>query len=227
MPIKYDVAANNLKPGSYYPRVIAGDRVPLKRLIDDVVSETTVTETDVRAVINALTRRIAMRLADGQVPELDGLVSFSTSLGEDLPGADANVSAAVDVRINAQPSSALIAAVRARAATEKTYVRGRVPLLTALINVQNGSENCYSPGNIARLRGDDMKFDQNTQDEGVFFIDANGDTTRVMTYAQAGAREIVFLIPSLLSGNQAVEVRTRYGTESMRIGRLLAPVKPA
>lgn len=227
MSIRYEVVANNLKAGSYYPRVVAGDRVTLKRLIDDIVSETTVTETDVRAVMNALTRRIAMRLADGQVAELDGLVSFSVSLGEELSGADSVASSAAIVRVNAQPAQALVTAVRARATLEKTYVRGRVPLVTALLDVQSGRENRYTAGNIARLRGDDMKFDQADPDEGVFFVAPDGSATRIETYAQAGPREIMFLIPATLTGPQAIEVRTSYGSEFLRIGRLQPTVQPA
>jgi nucleoid DNA-binding protein len=226
MPIRYEVVANNLKPGSYYPRALPGDRVPLDRMIADIVNETALSETDVRAALNALTRRIAAHLSAGQVPELDDLVSFSVSIGEDLSGADAAVSNAVQIRINAQAAARLLNTVRERATLEKVYRAGRQPLVTALYDVASGGENVYTAGNIVRLRGDDLKFDPNATDEGVFFV-GNGSTTRIATYAQAGSREIIFLVPPTVSGEQTVEVRTRYGTETLRAGRMPTTVRPA
>jgi len=196
-------------------------------MIADIVNETTLSETDVRAVINALTRRVAAHLSDGNMPDLEDLASFSISIGEDLSGADATVSNAVEVRVNAQPAATLINTVRERATLEKVYKATRQPLVTALYDVASGGENVYTAGNIVRLRGDHLKFDPNANDEGVFFVGGNGSATRIPAYAQAGNRELVFLVPATLSGELTVEVRTRYETETLRTGRLLTPVRPA
>lgn len=228
MSIKYEVSANPLKPNAYYPRALSRNRVPMQRLIDDIVSETTLTETDARAVINALQRRVVAYLLSGQSPELEGLVSFSVSLSEDLPGANASASNAATIRVNARPAADLQKIVRNQAQLERVYVRKRVPLLTALFDVQSGKENVYTAGNIARLHGDDLKFNLEAADEGIFFTPVgNGKLTRVATYAQTGMREVTFLIPADLSGEQHVELHTRFGGETLRIGRLLTVVTSA
>ncbi len=178
-------------------------------------------------MLNALSRRVAAHLSAGQVSELDDLVSFSVSTGEDLSGADATVSSAVEIRVNAQPAATLINTVREQATLEKVYKAARQPLLTALYDVITGGENVYTAGNIVRLRGDDLKFDPNANDEGVFFVGGDGSATRIASYAQAGSRELMFLVQPTLSGVQSVELRTRYETETLRAGRMQATITPA
>lgn len=202
--------------------------MPLQRLIANVVAETTLTETDVRAVLNALRRQIIACLLNGQIPELDGVVSFSASLGEDLPGLHANASSAATLRINARTAADLLRQMRSQARLERVYVRKRVPLLTVLFDVASGREQVYTPGNIARLHGDDLKFNPAAADEGIFFVAvSDGSRTQVVTYAQTGAREIIFLVPAGLSGEQTIELHTRFGGETVQVGRLHTVVTAA
>lgn len=116
----------------------------------------------------------------------------------------------------------------AYAQPQRVYVRTRVPILTALCDVFSKRENVYTAGNIVRLRGDDMKFNDVNRDEGVFLINmANQEVTRIMSYASMGSREIVFLMPGNATDAMAVEVRTRYGSETIRTGRLPVLISPA
>ncbi len=227
MTIQYQVVENSLREGEYFPRVVAGPTVPLDDTIKAIVRETGVSETDVKAVLNALQQRIVLALLDGRQILIDGLGLFSVSLSEKLPSADAEVSDAVEVRVNVRPDAGLLAAVRKEARFERVVRKERIPTITGFHDVATGESDRYTAGNIGELVGDDLQFDPGAADEGIFFIAADESEVRAATYAQVGRRKVLFLVPPGLSGEQQVEVRTRYGTQRMRVSRYRNPVLPA
>jgi nucleoid DNA-binding protein len=227
MTLKYEVRPNHLKPGRWYPRVVLGERVPYQRLIDDAARETLVTETDARAVINVFIHRLVDYLAQGRVPEIEGIASFSISLSEELDSDEAAVSDAVEIRVNARTDADMSKKVRAKIVFEKVRVRGRRPALDSFTDVRSEQRNVYTAGSVAKLKGDDLKFDPDLTDEGVFFVSANGGgIARCEVYSRLGSNIVDFMVPDDLVGPQYVEVHTRHGSKEMRTARLKSIVNP-
>jgi len=210
MPIEYEVVENKLQPGTYYPRVVAGDAVGLDHMLPNIVTKTALSATDVRGAISALIEEVTTVLADGRPVRLDGLCRFSMSLSETLTEPDAVVSPAVAVRVNARTDSALQGAVSAAARVSKT-VRGlKKPVIVSYVDVASGARDRYAPASIGRISGDNLKLDASDAAQGVFFVAANGSETRAQVYSHIGSTRIDLLTPAGLSGTQGLVIRTRY-----------------
>ncbi len=79
----------------------------------------------------------------------------------------------------------------------------------------------YTAGNMAILNGDKMTFDPAIIEEGIFLINiADNAATRIESYAQTGAKEVIFLFPSGLTGEFRLEVRTKYQGKVLKIGMM-------
>jgi hypothetical protein len=74
------------------------------------------------------------------------------------------------------------------------------------------------------LSGEDLKFNTESTDEGVFFIAEDGSEVRVTVYSRAGETKIDCLAPIGLAGVQTVELRTTYISERLRSGTYNNPV---
>ena len=73
-----------------------------------------------------------------------------------------------------------------------------------------------------------MRFAPSAKDEGIFFVAvSDGTATRAKFYARIGGREIIFDAPLGITGEQHVEVRTRYAGNTLRAGRMKKTVNPA
>lgn len=228
MTVYYEVVPNNLKEGHYYPRVIQGKRVALDQIIKEVSYETVLTDTDIRAALNGIARRVAFYLGQGDLPDLEGLVSFSISLSDNITSAKSSLSEEVEVRFNAQVSPTVIKLASQELTFERVYSRTRSPQPVALFDARSKLENHYTAGRVVRLNGDALKFDSEASDEGVFFISvADSTVTRADIYLDTGMRQVTFNMPDGITGDQTLEVRTRYGGPDLVFGRLKGVVKEA
>ncbi len=228
MTIRYQVVENPLREGEYFPRVVVESTATLENVIQTIVRETGVSETDVRAVLNAISSNARLILLDGRNIAIDGIGTFFISLSEKLPTANSEVSENVELRLNLRPDPKLVEEVRREAAFERVVRPERAPVITGFHDVATKQNDKYTAGNIGEIIGDNLNFDTTNADEGIFFIATADDTeTHVTTYAQAGKRKVVFLTPPGLSGEQYLEVRTRYNTPRMRVTRYRNKLQPA
>jgi rRNA pseudouridine-1189 N-methylase Emg1 (Nep1/Mra1 family) len=77
--------------------------------------------------------------------------------------------------------------------------------------VNSGTTNEeISPGGTMTMIGERLKVDENENDEGVFFIDATGQDTKVDKYIKNLPSEMIFVIPATLAtGDYRIAVRNR------------------
>jgi nucleoid DNA-binding protein len=193
MTIQYEVTENPLQEGTYFPRVVPGDTVPMPRTLKAIVRETGVSRTDVKAVLDATAQRVQLALLEGNAIALEGLGIFSLSMSETLDRVEDKISDEMDLRVNVRVDA-------------------------DLIDVATGQENAYTAGSIAHITGEDLTFDAGAADEGVFFVADDETETRATVYSDVGSTRVAFLVPADLSGEQSVEIRTRYGTQRLRSG---------
>ena len=228
MSIKYRMESNNLKPGSFFARVIHGDAITLDQMIPNIVAKTSLSPADVKGVIMALTDEVAAALGAGNRPCIDGLVSFSTSLSGSFDTADAAVSKeTAQLNVLAREDPACEAAVKAQASYSRQVVDIKTPIISSFLDIAGGAYDQYTPGSIVRLKGDNLKFNLNEADEGVF-VDNGTAETRLNVYSITGDRQIDALIPADMSGTLTVTVRARYTEEGdLRQGSYQHQVVPA
>jgi hypothetical protein len=210
---------NHLKPGTYYPRLIQGRRLTLEDLIPNITAKTSFSESDVRGIVIALIAEIEAALIAGDMPVIDGLVSFGMSLSGSFEQASQLVNPET-MQINLAPrvDSHLRSAVAAGASFEKVIGDVKTPVIQSFYDVTSEQHNHYTPGSIVRLYGKNLKFHRAELDEGVFLSDGSSET-RLATYSVVSEHQVDALLPLHLSGPLTVVVRARYTPKgSMREG---------
>ena len=210
MPIKYRIVENNLKPGTYYARVVQGDTVTLEQMIPNIVAKTSLSGTDVKGAITSITDEIAIVLAAGGNPVVDGLVRFTVSISGSFETDEATITKDnVHLNVVAHDDRALESAVTAMATYSREADRVKVPLLSGFLDIATDTADQYTAGSIVRIRGEDLKFTPANADEGVFINDGAAET-RLSIYSVVSNKRIDALIPPGTSGALTITVRARY-----------------
>lgn len=144
--IRYQVLANPLRDGEYFPWVMADQTVQMAQTIEFVVRETGLSDTNVKAVANALSQQTILALLNGNNIVIEGLGTFSLSLSEKLDSVEATVSDAVEVRVNARADVAILDRVSKDAQFEKVVKPSRAPIITGFQDVATGQVDQYIAG---------------------------------------------------------------------------------
>jgi len=117
--------------------------------------------------------------------------------------------------------------LKSRLKLEKEISRVHTPFPESFIDTGSETTNrLATPQSIAVLKGDNLKFDPNDPNQGVFFIPENGSNASIRTnfYSRIKPSEINFLIPPLPTGNYTIVVQAiMRGHKSIRAG-VLEPV---
>ena len=71
--------------------------------------------------------------------------------------------------------------------------------------------NSYTPGDVLRIHGNDLKLNPAAPAQGVFFRGASGPEVRATRYVTVTDGQILVLVPAALTGPQTLMVRTRSG----------------
>ncbi len=210
MAIKYRFEENQLKPGTFYARVIPGETYDLDAMIPSVVDETSLSGTDVKAVIDVVVKRTISALADGLTVVVNGLVTLSVSLSGSFDTNDVPLTkGTAHLNVVAHDDRALEAAVTARATYTQEVTVVKAPVISSVFDVGSGAYNTYSAPGIARLKGKNLKFNPANSDEGVFLDDGTTET-RLTIYSVVADKQIDAMLLAGLSGDLTVTVRARY-----------------
>ncbi|MCP4544404.1 MAG: DUF4469 domain-containing protein [Chloroflexi bacterium] len=210
MPIKYRIVENNLKPGSYYARVVQRDVITLEQMIPNVVAKTALSGTDVKAVASAITDELVATLAAGHTAVIDGMVRFTVSISGSFENGEVTITKDnAHLNVVAHDERALESAVAARASYSRETARVKAPLVDRFFDIATSAYDQYTAGSIVRFNGEDLKFNLANSDEGVFVNDGTTET-RLTIYSVAGNKQIDALIPAGVSGPLSITVRARY-----------------
>ncbi len=122
------------------------------------------------------------------------------------------------------PSDNLVVAAR-KNRLKRVRAKEYAPEPTKLEDIASGTANeRLTPGNMACLKGINLKFDAEQADEGLYVVSDRGPATKVDQLARNMPGELVFLVPGKLAkGNYWLEVRNR-SYQTLSIGRLKHPL---
>lgn len=231
MSIKYNVVPNALRPGEFYPRPVSITTRTLEQIILAISRSTTVSSSDVKAVIDAFIAEIVAGLLNGDRVSLDNFVDFRPRLSQVLDSAATTFDpqSGGQLLIAATVKPELTSQVRQQASFEKLTRVIKRPSLESFQDARTRTEGVYSPGGSARIIGNHLQiFDEPAPEEGIFFIAENGTETKVAYVQDNGTKKLTFEIPAGLSGIQRVQVRTQYTPGGrLRVGELDDPLLPA
>jgi len=208
--IHYRIEENNLEPGTFYARVLRGEVVNLDDLIPNAVAKTSLTSADLRGAVSALTEEIVAALAAGKTVVVDGLVTFYVSLGGSFDTPDHVITReTADLNVQAQSNHFVEAVVASRASYTQEAAGVRLPVISSVYDVTSRVCGRYTPAGVMRLAGENLKFDPEQPDEGVFVGDDVSEV-RLPVYLVIGDRQIDVVAPPTMRRALTVTVRTRY-----------------
>lgn len=214
MAFRYRVRRMGAQEGSFTTRPDLGQPLTEKEVIEELVQASSVSEGDVRSVLTNL-RRILVNAAQLTRPSepLFGLFRLGLSCGGKLTDPEGELTAdQLAPYLNLYASAELQSQFRTGLTVERTGVDSeRVPDLETVRNDATGALNSYTPGDVLRLNGSDLKLDPTDNSQGVFFRNSAGAEVRATRYVTVTDGQILVLVPATLTGPQTLIVRIKYG----------------
>ena len=218
MAIKYYLQPNPITPdpNDQSARVVSNKVHDIDSITKEMLKRgSTITEADIRAVLNVFFSVVSDEVADGNSVNLplvnirSGISGVFTSITDSYDASrhikKANLSAGIDLirKMN-------------EARVEKINVATAAPELIAFTDVNSQTNNSIlTPGGIGQIVGEELKFNPANAAEGIFFIATDGTVTPATIIASRTEGKIVFSIPTLIAGSYTLEVRKGYGTTNI------------
>ena len=218
MAIKYYLQPNPITPdpNDQSARVLSNKVHDTDSITKEMLKRgSTITEADIRAVLNVFFTVVTDEVADGNTVNLPlvniraGVTGVFTNITDSFDASrhikKANLSAGIDLirKMN-------------EAKVEKINVPTPAPALISFTDVNSQTTNSIlTPGGIGQLVGEELKFNPANPAEGIFFIATDNTATPAPILASRTEGKIVFSIPALPAGDYTLEVRKGYGTTNV------------
>lgn len=220
------------KIGSYYGRCVPRATLGHTQLAQAIVdSGSTLNYVDIVAVLLALSETIERELVKGNSITLGDLVNlqmtmrgtFDTLSTPRTPGLQ-------DLEPSAHFGARLRRNLMLKCIPERIDPSTIIPVINTYYDSMNGSGNLFTSGAIATIRGKNLVFNPQNENEGIFFIETDGPTVqRVNAYGSVSHKAVTFLAPSVEheSSDYRLEIRclAHLEHEEMRTGSLLQLMK--
>lgn len=195
----------------------------LENVIDRMIEQrTTLTKQDIMATLDLFFNVLFILILEGHnvlTPLFNLGVSIKGKFESDTDSFDASRHR-IQPRVNA--NAQFKNRLKMMAKVQQQKANRPMPQPEQCINPNNGYGNdVLTPGGGAKLRGHYLQFDPEDVEQGIFLTAEDQSRVRIETVLHNTPRELIFLVPSdLASGEYTIEVRSRFGTENIRIGFL-------
>ena len=113
------------------------------------------------------------------------------------------------MNVVAQQDRSLVTAVAIQSSYARQVSDVKAPIINSFYDVSSTAYDRYTTGSVVRLKGKHLRFNPAAVDEGVFVDDGTTDT-RLVVYSVVGDRQIDALVPTGISGDLTVTIRTHY-----------------
>lgn len=91
-------------------------------------------------------------------------------------------------------------------------------MLDVSSDMHNGT---LTPGGMGQIVGHRLKFDASDENQGIFFVAADGTATRVTVVGRNMPADLMFMVPDgLTAGEYTLEVRAAFASNDVRSGAL-------
>lgn len=214
MTVKYYLQPNHITPdpNDQTARVATNSVLGIDDLVKRIVKRgTTLTETDIRAVLRLSFEEAADCVAEGNAINLP-LMNIRPS----IQGVFTDVNDSFDASrhtLRASVSAGILLSEKMKTATVEKVSNSIVsPDIVDFTDVKTSTHTKASKGGIGIITGSELKFNTANATEGIFFVNiATNAETKVTDVAQRTEGKLMFLIPAtLVAGTYYVEVRKAY-----------------
>ncbi|MCB0195594.1 MAG: DUF4469 domain-containing protein [Anaerolineae bacterium] len=227
--VKYKVvpsAFSNNDNKQYHASVEAYKSLDLEDIIEEMeFRHSSLTTSDMAAMFVDFGRTVIKRIKEGDRVSTD-LFQISLSIkGKFNSLDDAFDKKRHKVRICINPSRAFTKAVTQDVQVEKKVTEQPMPKLMWFFNLEGSAPNTeLTPTHMARIKGENLTFDQSDPQQGVFLVpvnspDPDNDAIRMTHFSRKTSGQIVFRVPEgLTPGFYQLEVRALFGASNLRTG---------
>lgn len=212
MAIQYYLQENNLTNNGHYRAVVVSvDTLDRAYVVEQIAQmEPSMTPSMILTVLKARDEVVARSLLNGYNVRMP-LTNFFVSLRGNFDGpTDSFDGERHEICPNSNPGTFLRTIVNNDSTTPaKQETSKRVPNPLQYFDVNTGVKNdVLTVNGMGHLQGHRLKYNIENPEEGVFFIDAEGEETRAQIVRHNLPSEITFIVPGELSaGEYRVEVR--------------------
>lgn len=214
-------------PNDYRTQVEPSASIGIKELTAAIVRPgSTVTQAELLAAWEEITSEIIRQLKLGNRVVLDLLIAVPSIEGvfnaPDEPFDRSRHHGRIKLSANT-----LLRKAASELVFEPTNSTVSVPVLHRVDDFTTDALNAsLTPGGVARLTGELLKFDPADATQGLFLIAADGTATRVDRVKTNTPKEQLFVIPGgLARGSYQLEMRVRHAnSQNLRKGTLRAPL---
>lgn len=223
MSVQYNVRESFLVNGEgYIAQILPGKRLETKDIVERMAQKgTTLTKTDLRAAFTILREVIMEAMKEGYQINFIDFMSLTFSIGGMFEGDEDSFSPdRHELKIKANISKTFCLDVLRHVTLEKRVIDKKGPIITSITELAGKKKNLViTQGRLATLRGDNLKFDVEAEDEGIYFF--SEDKSRMIKVPFEGkitVKEIMFVVPDLssLGPKVYVELRTKLNSKSIR-----------
>lgn len=221
MAIKYYLQPNPITPdpNDQSARAITNQIHVIESITREMLRRgSTITEANVRAVLKVFFEVVTDEVVEGNNVNLP-LINIKPT----ITGVFANTVDSFDTSKHtkkAKVSSGVLLTQKLNLATiEKVTQVTASPALIQFTDVNSQTtDSILTPGGIAQVVGEELKYNPNNPAEGIYFIASDGAATKVDIVASRTEGKLVFSIPNTLTaGSYTLEVRKGYGTTNIVI----------
>lgn len=226
MAIKYYLQPNPITPdpNDQSARVISNQVHDVESITREMLKRgSTITEADVSAVLKVFFDVVTDEVAKGNNVNLP-LVNIKPGINGVFTNAVDSFDPSRHIKKANVSSGILLTQKLVAAKVEKVTQAIAAPALIQFtdVNTQN-TNSILTPGGIAQVVGEELKFNPANAAEGIYFVASDGTATKVDIIANRTEGKLVFSIPTtLITGSYILEVRKGYGktTIVVRTGSL-------
>lgn len=215
--------------GKFFARIINQGGMSFEELLKEMEDNTAIRKQDLRLAVTQFFKAVTDNLIKGLKvqtplgtfkPTIRG--SFN-SLEEDFrpSAATNNHHLKILIRPSAELSGGVLPNLRAEKIMENSI---KYPSVIVYENSSDTMDDGYHPGNVLKMRGINLKFDPDAEDEGVFWINSAGESVKATSISHNTPSALHCQIPELAPGEYIVEIASRLKNHQLRTAPLDDPI---
>lgn len=211
----YENKLNTAKAHTFTAKVKSYQTISEDILVDELAKQgTTLTKTDIKAVLELLSDAIERNLEKGNtinlpfanfIPIIKGIFDSSTDQYDEKRH---RVSVSVSLGNRLRKFSNL------KIRPKKIRLPKPSPVIDNFQDLDSESlDSIMTPGGMGKLLGFHLVFDQQDTDQGVFILTQRKKRIRIPQYALIKSKMIIFMVPKdLEKGTYSIEVKAKFGS---------------
>lgn len=225
MAIKYSVFQTRLQGESQFlGQVILQGTYDREALVERMLSRgTTLTKTDITAVLQLFGSAIEQVCSEGYRVNIDGLIQVTPAIGGTFDGrADTFTAPRNTIYLTAQVSKALNDRIAQSASPERILVDEGRPMLLQVVDAEaDTGAVAMVMGNIIAITGKRLKFNLSSDREYMRLVNAQNpdEFVPVTKFQKISDLKLVFRLPKTTFTEGYFEVASSLSTSSVRVGR--------